>query len=69
MVWLLTMELGLLAAEWVVLVVLVEVVAVVLEATDNNVLLDTVARHNRWNNGFMIVPLCQKATVQWLLEN
>jgi hypothetical protein len=69
MVWLLTMELGLLAAEWVVLVVLVEVVEVVLEATDNNVLLDTVARHNRWNNGFMIVPLCQKATVQWLLEN
>lgn len=69
MVWLLTMELGLLAAEWVVLVVLVEVVEVVLEATDNNVLLDTVARHNRWNNGFMVVPLCQKATVQWLLEN
>ena len=68
MVWLLTMELGLLAAEWVVLVEVVEVVEV-LEATDNNVLLDTVARHNRWNNGFMIVPLCQKATVQWLLEN
>lgn len=42
---------------------LVEVVEV-LEATDSSVLLGTVARQNRWNNGFMIVPLCQKATIQ-----
>lgn len=49
---------------------LVKVVTVVevLEATDSSVLLGTVARQNRWNNGFMIVPLCQKATIQWLLR-